>query len=118
MKRKTNSKKFIEDLIQETSSQFLYFVQFHTGCPLFIIGSNLKQALEDLNLRLSLDIKMTFKVEDFSCLLRLEKEHTINIINKRKVCKTKNFTCLFDDYEKKSYWLCFNHQTGQSIKLY
>lgn len=115
MKKKNT--KYIESLLEEITNKSLYYVEFHKGQqPLYVCGTNLKSALQDLSLNADLDIKMSIKVEDFSNLIRLEKESKVEIINNRKTCKTKNFTCLFDTYDE-HYWLCINHQTGQQIRL-
>jgi len=114
--KKNKKSKYIEGLLEEINNKSLYYVEFYKGCPLYVSGINLKSALSDLRLDAYLDIKMSIRIEDFSNLIRLEKESKEEIINHRRTCKTKNFTCLFDNYND-PYWLCINHQTGQQIRL-
>jgi len=96
--KKNKKSKYIEGLLEEITNKSLYYVEFYKGCPLYVSGISLKSALSDLRLDADLDIKMSI------------------IINHRRTCKTKNFTCLFDNYND-CYWLCINHQTGQQIRL-
>ena len=109
-------KKYIEGLLEKINSKYLYLIEFYNGPSLYVIGKNLKSALEEVDLKTELNIKYSTVIEDFNHLLKVEKDVKKDVINNRKVYITKNFECMYEDFNNK-YWFCTNTQTGQQIKL-